>query len=200
MSSFVGSYNSADESLRSALEPASSGSNDLLQGLIVSGLGKNLMFQSEYAAAIPRFEEALAIFEKLEYPLYTAIMWSELANCYLHLDDPDKALELLEKSERVFSECGATPNYQVCLANIGNIYLYRREFATAISYYRRALELARELGDQLSMGKWLQNLAQAWSDLGNPALARGFESEAKVVNDRLAAERQRAVNIAASPK
>lgn len=200
ISIFVGEYDRADESLRSALELVSLKGDDILSGLIVAGLAKNLMFRSEYTAAIPRFEEALATFSKLGYPFYSAIVWSELANCYLHLSDPDKALELFEKSERVFLECGATPNYQVCLANIGNVYRYRREFATAISYYQRALELARELGDQLSMGKWLRNLAQAWFEIGNPALAQGFESEAKVVNDRLEIERQRATGIASSFK
>lgn len=92
------------------------------------------------------------------------------------------------------------PNYQVCLANIGNVYLYRREFLTAISYYQRALELARELGDQLSIGKWLRNLGQAYAQLGNPALARGFEAEAEIVKNGLAAERQRAAQGSGSSK
>lgn len=81
-----------------------------------------------------------------------------------------------------------------------NVYLYRRQFLTAISFYQRALELARQLGDQLSVGKWLRNLAQAYTQLGNPALAKGFEDEAKFVNDHLTAERQRAADIAASTK
>jgi len=97
-------------------------------------------------------------------------------------------------------ESGATPNYQVCLANIGNVYLCRREFLMAISYYQRALELARQLGDQLSIGKWLRNLGQAYSHLGNAALAQGFEYAAKLVNDRLAEERERASQVAASFK
>jgi tetratricopeptide (TPR) repeat protein len=87
------------------------------------------------------------------------------------------------------------PNYQVCLANIANVYLYRRQFLAAISYYQQALELARQLGDQLSIGKWLRNLGQAYAHLGNPALAQGFESEAKLVNERPVAERQRAANV-----
>ena len=124
----------------------------------------------------------------------------ELANCHLHTDEAEKALEFFHKAERVFLESGAVPNYQVCLANIGNVYHYRREFLTAISYYQRAFELERQLGDHLSIGKWLHNLAQAYANLGNPALAQEFENEAKRVKESLAAERQRAAQIAASLK
>lgn len=200
MSIFVGDHNSADECLRSALEIASSEGNYQLCGLIVAGLAKNLMFRGEYSTAIPQFEETLATFEKLGNPFYLAVVWSELANCYLHLDESEKALQFFQKAERVFFETGAVPNYQVCLANIGNVFLSRREFLTAISYYQRALELARQLGDQLSIAKWLRNLGQAYAQIGNPALAQGFENEAKLVSDQLTAERKRAAEIAASSK
>lgn len=198
MSIFVGDHNSADKCLCSALEIASTEDNRQLQGLILAGLAKNMMYRGEFSAAIPRFEEALATFESLKDTFYCAIIWCELANCYLHTDEAERALESFHKAEPIFLESGAVPNYQVCLANIGNVYLYRREFLTAITYYQRALELARELGDQLSIGKWLHNLAQAYTSLGNPALAKEFENEAKLVNEYLAAERQRAADIAAS--
>jgi len=198
MSIFVRDYNSADECFRSALESAPEETNEQLRGLIVSRLAKNIMYRGEFSAAIPRLEEALATFEKLGQPSYCAIERCELANCCLNVYEPEKALEFFQKAERVFVNFGATPNYQVCLANVGNDYLYRREFLTAISYYQRALELARKLGDQLSIAKWLHNLGQAYSELGNAALAKGFEDEAKQVNDLLVAERQHAAQIDAS--
>lgn len=198
MSIFVGDHNAADKCLSSALEIASTENNRQLQGLILAGLAKNTMYRGKFLAAIPRFDEALATFESLKDTFYCAILWCELANCYLHTEESEKALEFFHKAERVFLESGAKPNYQVCLANIGNVYLHRREFLTAISYYQRALELARQLGDQLSIGKWLHNLAQAYSNLGNPELAKGFENEAKLVNESLAMKRQRAADIAAS--
>lgn len=192
ISIFVGDYDSADTCFRSALEVARAENNQLLQSLILAGLAKNIMYRGEYGAAIPRFEEALADFEKLQYPFYCAVIWTELANCYSNIGEAEKALEFFHKAELVFLESGAIPNYQVCLANIGNVYLYRREFLTAISYYQRALELARQLGDQLSIAKWLHNLGQAYTQLGNTAVAEGFEHEAKLVNEQLTAERQRA--------
>lgn len=198
MSIFVGDHNAADQCLCSALEIASTENNRQLHGLILAGLAKNTMYRGKFLAAIPRFDEALATFESLKDTFYCAILWCEMANCFLHIEESEKALEFFHKAERVFLESGAMPNYQVCLANIGNVYHDRREFLTAISYYQRALELARQLGDHLSIGKWLHNLAQAYTDLGNPALAQEFENEAKRVKESLAAERARAANIAAS--
>jgi tetratricopeptide (TPR) repeat protein len=86
------------------------------------------------------------------------------------------------------------------LADIGGVYLSRGEYTAAISYYRRALELARQLGDQLSVSKWLRNLCQSYSLLGNPALARGFEIEAEKLTSLLTEERKRAAQVAASLK
>ena len=158
------------------------------------------MYRREDAKAISRFEEALAIFERLDARFYCAIVQGELGTCYTYLGQTDKALELLERTAAIFQANGALAHYQVSLADIGNVYLYRREFLTAISYYQQALDLARQLGDQLSVAKWLRNLAQAYSHLGNPALAQGFEDEAKQINDRVAVERQRAGEIAAPAK
>jgi tetratricopeptide (TPR) repeat protein len=198
ISVFAGEYLSAEKNLTSALEIACEEKDRQLQGASAAGLGKNLMYQRDYHTAIRRFEEALAIFEELDSPFYVAIAQGELGACYLNLGETEKALQLLESTAEIFLAKGSLSNYQVSLADIGGVYLRRREFLTAISYYQRALELARKLGDQLSVSKWLQNLCQAYSLLGNPVLARGFESEAEQLTVLLEEERERAAKVAAS--
>ena len=197
ISIFAGEFNGAD-CLCSALEIASAEKNRQLQGLAIAGLAKNLMYRREYSRAVTRFEEALKIFEELGAPFYSAVVQGELGTCYLHLGETEKALSLLERTAEIFLANGSLSNYQVCLADIGGVYLRRGEFLTAISYYQKALALARQLGDQLSVAKWLRNLVQAYSHLGSPALARGFEIEADQINRGLDEERRRAARIAAS--
>jgi tetratricopeptide (TPR) repeat protein len=158
------------------------------------------MYCREYVKAIARFEEALAIFESLDSPLYAAITQGELGTCYLNLGETNKALQLLESTAEIFRAKGSLSNYQVSLADIGSVYFHCGRFLTAISYYQRALELARKLGDQVSISKWLRNLCQAYSLLGNPALARGLESEAEKLDILLTEERERAAKVAASLK
>jgi hypothetical protein len=65
-------------------------------------------------------------------------------------------------------------------------------------FYQRALELARQLGDRLSVSKWLRDLADAYLLLGSPAFARKFQVEADLVSKALTEERKRAAHVAAS--
>lgn len=100
----VGDYNSADQCFASGFEIAATEDKRQLEALITAGLAKNLMFRGQYTAAIACFKEALAIFEELAYPFYSAITRSELAtNRYLHLDESEKALDLFQKAEQVSS-------------------------------------------------------------------------------------------------
>ncbi len=105
------------------------------------------------------------------------MVWGELAVCYLGLGDDEKAMELFRKAERVNHEAGVVHNYQVVLANIGNVYLHRRDHFTAISYYQRALALAREIKDPVSIKKWARNINLAYArirqsvDETNPRIA-----------------------------
>jgi tetratricopeptide (TPR) repeat protein len=198
ISIFAGDYASAATHLQSAFKIALAEKNRQLEGVATAGLAKNLMYCREFAKAVARFEEALAIFEELDSPFYVAITQGELGTCYLNLGETEKALQLLESTAEIFLAKGSQSNYQVSLADIGSVYLRRGEFLTAISYYQRALELARKLGDQVSISKWLRNLSQAYSLLGNPTLACGFESEAESINILLTKERERAAKVAGS--
>jgi tetratricopeptide (TPR) repeat protein len=156
-------YISSDRMFRSVLSIAEQVRGWYFRGHALWGIGKNLMIQGQYHDAMPWLEQSLGIFEDAGARLSIATVWSELAVCYLGLEDDEKALELLRKAERVNYESGVIHNYQVVLANIGNVYLHRRDHFTAISYYRRALALAREIKDPVSVKKWTYNINLAYA-------------------------------------
>jgi hypothetical protein len=85
ISIFVGDYASAATNLQSAFKIALAEKNRQLDGVATAGLAKNLMYCREYTKAVARFQEALAIFEELDFPFYVAITRGELGTCYLHL-------------------------------------------------------------------------------------------------------------------
>jgi tetratricopeptide (TPR) repeat protein len=91
------------------------------------------------------------------------MVWSELAVCHLGLGSDQAALELLQKAAQVQHDARLIYNYQVSLANIGNVYLCRGDHVTAISYYQRALALAREIKDPVSIKKWTRNINLAYA-------------------------------------
>jgi tetratricopeptide (TPR) repeat protein len=129
------------------------------------GIGKNLMIQEHYEAALLWLEEARSLFEAAGARLSTAIVWSELAVCHLGLGDDRRSLELLEQASEVTRALGVVQNYQVNLANIGNVYLHRGDYLRAVDYYRQALALAREIKDPVSIEKWSYNIRLAYARL-----------------------------------
>ena len=170
-------YVSSDRLYRSALDLSEKVEGWYLRGHSLWGIGKNLMIQEHHKEAFPWLENSLAIFEEADARLAVATVWGELAVCYLGIGDDEKSMELLRKAEQVNEECGAVHNYQVVLANIGNVYLHRREYFTAISYYQRALALAREIKDPVSVRKWTRNINLVYArirltvDQANPRIA-----------------------------
>ncbi len=156
-------YVSSDRLFRAALQIAEQIGGWYLRGQSFWGIGKNLMIQEHYQEAIPWLNESLVIFEEANAPLSIAMVWSELAVCHLGLGDDTKAMELLRKAERVNYDSGVLHNYQVVLANIGNIYLHSGDYLTSIEYYRRALALAREIKDPVSIKKWTRNVNLAYA-------------------------------------
>ncbi len=156
-------YVSSDGLFRSALKLTEFVDGWRLRGSALWGIGKNLMIQEHYEEAMPWLEQSLGIFENAGAPLRIAMVWGELAVCYLGFGDDEKAMELFRKAERVNYEAGMIHNYQVVLANIGNVYLHRRDYFTSISYYQRALALAREIKDPVSIKKWTRNINLAYA-------------------------------------
>ncbi len=170
MISFLeGDYTNSDRIYRVALEECKRTDDWYIHSAVRAGVGKILMIQREFAAAIPWFRDALRIAEQKHAKYAVAGLWSELAVCELGLGDPGKALKLFQDAERVNLELGALPNYQVCVANIGNVYFATGDYPTAITHYQRALKLANEIKDPVSIKKWSHNIEMAFAKLTEQA-------------------------------
>lgn len=156
-------YESSRDLYRSALDLSQEIEDWYVRGHGFWGIGKNHMIQCRYEDAMPLLEQSLRIFEAQNARLSVSTVWSELAVCYLGLGDDQKAMELLQMSERVDLEAGLMHSYQIDLANIGNVYLYRRDYFTALAYYQRAVSLARQIKDPVSVKKWTYNINLAYA-------------------------------------
>jgi tetratricopeptide (TPR) repeat protein len=129
---FFGDFKHSDTCFRHALAIGEKEKNDMITGLGSAGIGKNLMMNGRPREAFPWFERALTIFEKEGSRLRAAAMLSELGACHFGLGNLEESLELLLKADEIELEAGAHPGHQISLANIGNIYLRRGEYARAI--------------------------------------------------------------------
>ncbi len=159
------SYSSSDRIYRDVLDRSDELGGWYFRATALWGIGKNLMIQEHYEEAMPRLEKSLEIFESVGARLSTATVWSELGVCYLGFGDDAKALELFQRSAQVNQQADTTHNYQVNLANIGNVYFHRRDYLTALSYYQKALVLARGINDPVSVQKWTYNIRLAYAQI-----------------------------------
>lgn len=168
-------YVASDRIFRVVLDLSQQIGGWYFRGSALWGIGKNLMIQTHYEEAIPWLQQSLVIFEGVRAELAMALVWSELAVCHLGLGNDQLSLDLLRSAEDVQLKAGTVANYQVVLANIGNVYLYRNDYLTAISYYRRALALSREIKDPVSIRKWTYNINLAYMKM-RAALENGSQS------------------------
>jgi tetratricopeptide (TPR) repeat protein len=150
-------YAESDRIFRAILDLSQEIGGWYFRGSALWGIGKNLMIQEFYEEAIPWLQQSLAIFEAEYVELSMALVWSELAVCHLGLGNDQQSLDLLQQGEAVQQKAGTVANYQIVLGNIGNVYLYRKDYPTAISYYQRALTIAHNIKDPVSIRKWTYN-------------------------------------------
>lgn len=156
-------YASSDRLFREVLSLSEELEGWYFRGHALWGIGKNLMTQEHHREAMPRLEDSLEAFEEAGARIEIAMVWSEMAVCYLGLGDDERAMRLLRDAERVNHDAGFVHNYQVVPANIGNVYLHRGDHFTAISYYRQALDSARDIKDPVSVKKWTRNINLAYA-------------------------------------
>ncbi len=154
-----------------------------LQAAALGNLGFGLMNHSRYDEAIPFFERALAASEKFGSRDFTARIRGNLGMCYYGLGDMDRALKLLSQAELEAARWGLRDRH-VWLGDIGNVYYELRDFRKAISYYQRALALARELEESFSIAEWLNYLAEASIDAGDLTSAESYNHEALALGER----------------
>jgi tetratricopeptide (TPR) repeat protein len=162
-------YANSDRLYRIVLDECRKLDDWYLQSAALAGVGKVLMIQREFAEAIPWFQKALAIVEQKQAKYAIARLWSEMAVCELGLGHPTEALRLFREAERVNLELGALPSYQVCVANIGNVFYETGDYLKAIAHYERALKIARDIKDPVSVSKWSHNIELAFAKLTEQA-------------------------------
>jgi tetratricopeptide (TPR) repeat protein len=156
---------SAENTYRTLLEASVEKLGWYLHSMALGGVGKILLHRRRFQEALPWLEQAIQIAKEAGAPLKAIGFESEVAVCYLGMNDALTSLKILKIAERASLESGAMHLYQVTLADIGNVYLRQGEYWTAISYYQRALNLAKEMKDPVKVANWTFNLRLAYAKL-----------------------------------
>ena len=143
-----------------------------------------------------RFEDAIYPLEQMTPPpdqkreslRIAAKGLTNLGWCHYRLGELRLARELFEKAEQIDAKIGETSEQQICLGNIGDVYLSESNDAAAKSYFERALRVAKERGDKFFAAKWLGNLAKISIEAKDWEPAEKFNTQAlefnRAINNR----------------
>ena len=181
----------AETAGREAIEEATRSGDPYLQAAALRSPGNRWFFNSRYDQAIPWYEQSITLCDQHGYRLVGALSRHNLGICYFRLGDYDKALQLFSDVQRDYAASGDMVGQEKCLGDIGNVHLLRGDFAAAISSYRKALDLARQLGAAGDIVRWQGNLAQAALDAGDLEAAEASIREAVTLREKFPDERSK---------
>jgi CHAT domain-containing protein len=191
----------AEALLRLALQGAQSLHSDYLEAGALVNLGMIHLGRHHYDEAVADFERASEKARSAAPAVYGNAR-NNLAVCYKNLGEPDRAILIQKETIAHYEHSGEKVLLQFAVGAIGESYVVKGDFRTAISYLQRALGLAIELGRTESAALWATNLAAIYVEINDWANAEAFNQEAirlkrSIGNSTLAFNTLNAADIAA---
>jgi len=128
---------------------------------------RELYVQEGPAAALPVYEQALALYRQQDDRLGEAITLGLIGNCHKRLGDYDRAGELLDQALAMKRQLGDRLEEGKTLSHLGLLAWEQAEYDAAIRYFELAIAIGRELGDAQLEGSALNNLSLVYDELGD---------------------------------
>ncbi len=159
-----GRHDSAEIHYKSAQDwwEQHNGAKVYLQHLLVHRAG-NFQMQSKYDEAVTMKYKAL---ELLDNEKDRATQKVSIANFFVAIGEPDKALDLLGGVVQVLEESRDTITLAIAVSTEGIALLKKNEYAKSLECFQRTLSLRRSIGQKNLFQETLQNIAVSLGKLG----------------------------------
>ncbi len=131
--------------------------------------------------ALKYFQKALQIYVKYEDQLAEAKTFNNLSMCYNNLKEPDKGIEVLEKSIYLKERLEKDNLLGSSLAQLGNSYKNKFQYVSAIKAYRQALGKFTKYDNDYLQGRVLLTLARCFLDIGLLEDAQDYLHRSEVI-------------------
>jgi CHAT domain-containing protein/tetratricopeptide (TPR) repeat protein len=146
------------------IQPLCSSAQDLEPALAHA---RNVYAQQGPKAALPEYESLLADYRKVGDRRGEAITVGLIGNCYKHLGDYPKALELLKTALQIKRELHDQREEGKTLSHLGLLYWDQGKYPEAIASFNESISIARELHDAQLEGASLNNLGMVYDEQGD---------------------------------
>ncbi len=138
-----------------------------------SNMGDLYRLQNDYPNSLRCISNSLSLAKELNDERRMSVCFSSIGSIYVLQKDYTKAKHVFLKAKEICDRSGDKNRLAFCLSAIGEIYMHQskkqyeeqkmddtKRYALSSQYYKEALEIAKEIGDQ-------NRVAHCLSSLGN---------------------------------
>jgi tetratricopeptide (TPR) repeat protein len=147
----------------------------------LNGMAQLLMQEGEYAAALDRETEALALRRAVGDPDEIAHSEQTLGAIYARLGSHDEAVQHCQRSLDLSRETGSRALTADTLATLGFVHLGLGNYGMAVACYMEVLVIYREIGDKAGTAEALTGLGDAQHARGDVRAARATWRQALTI-------------------
>ena len=141
--------------------------------------------RSDYATALPYFEQAVQINRPLNDPRNEGSLNNNIGICLMEMGQHDRANERFLRSLAVRKELGDARGQAQVLNNLGKNQVFYGRFGEARDHFEQALAIGKAIGSQESMVISLGSLSLVYDTLRDPDAALEAHRAFKALNDSL---------------
>ncbi|MEM6752326.1 MAG: tetratricopeptide repeat protein [Cyanobacteria bacterium P01_C01_bin.38] len=116
--------------------------------------------------AIKKYEEALTLFQQVDYKLGKALTFSAIASLYDNSGEKLKALDYYNQAITLWQELKNLELQYDNLNAIGDVYSNSGAKQKALDYYKQALTLSQQIPDRQLEAETITGIARIYHDLG----------------------------------
>jgi tetratricopeptide (TPR) repeat protein len=147
----------------------------------LNGMAQLLMQDGEYAAALDRETEALALRRAVGDPDEIAHSEQTLGSIYARLGRHDEAVQHCQRSLDLSRETGSRALTADALATLGFVHLSLGDYGMAVACYMEVLVIYREIDDRAGTAEALTGLGDAQHARGDVRAARATWRQALAI-------------------
>lgn len=172
-----GDVQDAESFYRVALKTAQTQHDSFLQTAALGSLGLIATQQEHYDESVELNREALQLSQSIGAQGSSANILGNMAWGFFELGDYARSLGLFQQAEDSAAKEGSPGNELRWKVDVGALDFYLRDYGSAQSELREALDLAEKLNDQSQVGASLDALAAV-------ALAEGYAKTAEIYSQQ----------------
>ncbi len=179
----LGRWGDGDAALIKAVAAAKAAGDRFREASATLNLGAGYLFRNRFDEALPFFEAVISMTELSSFMVY-AIGLRNAGVCYARLGDFDRAIAVQRRSVEVNEQRGPKVYLEQALGVLGATHLLNGSYQEAITYLRRAHDVANGAGLVEDAARWADNLTTAHASLGQWDEAERMNLEARRLNER----------------